>query len=340
MAGLEHAILDAQRSRPFLIKGLNIDDREDLMTRVLQAGTGRYLCSDYTAMDCNEQPPLLRLRNDIMASCVRDHGEFRWLLAQQEDRLSGRIRNVGYRTTGLASGDPTTSIGNAIINSFITWYALRGLGLEECPMLFEGDDGIVCLPVGLDEERIKDHFVSTAASFGLGAKVFIHDIDGADFCGRWLWVENGNVRSMADLGRTLPKLPTTCAPYRDDERYRAGDLKRLAVAKAMSYLATDSGTPIVAAWCRAVLATYRVCPKFDRDGIYRWAMAGRERVVSDKARAIVAMRLGVSVRYQCWWESACVRCDYYYPPIPVCVRGKRMYADIVYGTDHCPADLC
>jgi len=128
------------------------------------------------------------------------------------------------------------------LNRFAVWYCLRKIPRKEWEAFHEGDDGLI----GCSEEwlpKIKE-CLQFLWSVGFQGKIDVYNhISQTSFCGRFLAEVNGELTSYADPLRSMAKLHLTTA---------SGDAKTLICAKAMSYLHTDSNTPIIGPWSRAV----------------------------------------------------------------------------------------
>lgn len=180
-------------------------------------------------------------------------------LQYQLETHAFHVNGVYYSLTGgRCSGDVNTSLGNWIINLGIM------LTFGEWDSLFiEGDDMIG----GID--HVPEGLVQHCLSFGFTTVSEVStDVMDHVFCGRALMAHTRRLVSFCDLARTLPKLHLTKHTTDDVER-----IKSLALAKALSYRATDSHTPIIWAWCAGLIRRLvGVMPEFDSDTAHRLRM--------------------------------------------------------------------
>lgn len=160
--------------------------------------------------------------------------------------LVSSVKTKGIHETGIVynvfgtrcSGDAHTSIGNGVLNHFLTF--LMTSHLDDLVTYHEGDDGLICV-----NENIDDSF-DILPQLGFMVKVDCYgDINDASFCGMCL--DEGDCESLdmfSDPFRCLAKIHTACAD---------GFSKNLIVAKAMSILNLNPSTPIITAFCEHIL---------------------------------------------------------------------------------------
>lgn len=150
------------------------------------------------------------------------------------------VRDLTERLTG----EPGTSIFNGMWNLF--WMYLTWVRSNKDPEIFfqnlnkvrvEGDDGLDGL--NTDVALLQD----TSRLLGLDLKFDLKpSLYHASFLGRWYGVDNNGVtRSMCDFLRTLKKYHLSARPRGPSTQVG------LLCAKSMSYMATDSRTPVVSA---------------------------------------------------------------------------------------------
>jgi len=130
------------------------------------------------------------------------------------------------------SGEPGTSIGNALINLFVWWSnpeRMEGFAFAE------GDDGFV-------GSAFKYDCAAWAATFGLDLKCDWHvDWRLVKFCGRYMGTRAETVVTYCDVRRALDKFHLTMGdPEVDDTSLLRG--------KCLSALCMDKDTPGVG-WC-------------------------------------------------------------------------------------------
>lgn len=240
---------------PFLVKGKTLALRDKLVSGWMMNGRNGasfdlFYETDYSAFDATVTKPLRHVENVLVDKVVDTYGlendTLRLCLSFfRRSKIVFKHRN-GVMYSGpmmRLSGEPATSIGNALINNFTTWLAFgcqfgaNVPGGVDCYVSFhEGDDGIVGVKRGTNFD------VSVAAQLGLNLTVETHHcLSDVKFCGRYLINESSVCRIFETL-RRFHLSDTTC-------QNTLGVLK----AKAMSYWATDSRTPVVSALAYIIL---------------------------------------------------------------------------------------
>jgi len=153
----------------------------------------------------------------------------------------------------MPSGSPHTSIKNTFLNAFVNYLARidsgesfaqawKGLGI------YGGDDGLTPNISTSTLER-------TCERLGLKVKAkALLPGDPVDFLGRIFhngWVDQGEdgAPSHIDVARQLGKLYVTASPKTVPD-------PEVLVRKAQGYLITDSRTPVLSNWARAVCRVY------------------------------------------------------------------------------------
>jgi hypothetical protein len=141
------------------------------------------------------------------------------------------------------SGSPDTAAMNSTDNAFAAYVALRleGFSKEEAWQRlgrYGGDDGI--------SRGMKECWVRACQMLGLEVKIEIVKNGGSvPFLGRIYTNGFHSPASMIDFKRMIAKLHVTFAQERD--------IKVIANRKALSLKWSDSKTPFIGAWARAVL---------------------------------------------------------------------------------------
>lgn len=323
-AAVDNALCGAK----WLIKGMTIPQR-DVHFRTLfgQHGRGKYVETDYSRFDSTIQPVLMRLRNEIYARILAQHPEIKIMLEMQI-LTKGQLYGIAYITTGLSSGDPTTSTGNGITNRFATWYALRDAPYPWVAV-HEGDDGIINVPEGRESDA-SERLETTAIFLGLILKLVFGDLCDVGFCGRWLTDTPEGIVSCCNLLRTIPKLHITTANYDTTSNGRTMDhLAKLALAKAMSYQATDYSTPIVSDWCRAVFKEWghlrpAKLARWEQERLNLAKESGlRPCVVNYELRSFVYYKMGLTPAAQLNYADEIASVGINYLPIQLMWEGKE-----------------
>lgn len=263
-------------SSPLSIKGLDVPRRDSKMERLLSVP---YV----TSVDSSRFDSCV----SVEALCA-EHEVYRYFLGDRVDHLltmqlhtsAVHVCGVFYELDGgRCSGDVNTSLGNWVLNAGIA--LLFGLG-GTMPLYVEGDDVIFGTrepPTGLTEHFLSFGFQSTVTT--------TRDVMDHVFCGRVLYSAGGRLRSITDLRRTLPKFHLSRHP---PGWYTRG----LALAKALSYLATDRHCPIIGPVCEAIaLRLAGVEPVFDEDWARRLHMGDCQWSVNDEVRAVVDHVFGI-----------------------------------------------
>lgn len=169
-----------------------------------------------------------------------------------------------YHVIGTrASGDAQTSIGNGLLNYFVTWNALgmyphlenEAGRYRAWQSVHEGDDGIIAFHPQLLSTLNNGLLMSQVMGFSLKVDIY-DDIDKTSFCGMFLFAHAGRVYSYSDPYRTLAKIHTIIAE---------GNNRSLAVAKTLSLLFLNPNVPIISSYCKLVIRT--IAPTLTATGI-------------------------------------------------------------------------
>lgn len=299
ISSIEHHLINA----PFLVKGIDLPARDRKMTKLLNYDT--YVETDYSRFDMTISEDWLELiQNPVLKSFIPDDEHF-------SAALDLSIRTKGVSSCGLTynivgtrcSGDAHTSIGNGILNAFNTFLLFEDLMTEnkvseDVVAFHEGDDGVIALTAPYSSLAPRVFLLNT---MGFVVKAFItQDITAVSFCGRFLYDDEGKIASYCDPVRTLSKIHITMSQ---------GDLKKLLLAKVMSYSHTDGSTPIIGPVC---IALRRLLKQHDGVWVRRRAMLDRyvfrtysnvdfdkfQTEVKPACRYAFAMRTGVSPEVQ------------------------------------------
>lgn len=215
------------------------------------------------------------------------------------------VSDVGitYRTYGTrCSGDAHTSIGNGILNHFLTF--LMTSHLSDVLSYHEGDDGLICTL-----ERI-DHWFTILPTLGFLIKLDLHSsLTDAAFCGMYLCDTPSGLSAYSDPERTLVKLHVCKAD---------GLPQNLLFAKALSVLSLNPCTPIITAWCQHILRCVdtplskpsrrhhllRTIARIQSGGRRHFvSFSPRTFTITSDVRAAFAHRTGISPALQVAYES-------------------------------------
>jgi len=239
--------------------------------------------------------------------------------AEIVELYSSQYNTIGFTRFGFMyatlwsrlSGSPETSLFNTFDNALCAYIALRESGLSaelawEGLGIYGGDDG---LTVGVQ----KNLYESVATKLGLTLKAETLKDEPLPFLGRtWYGPWNSpltDALSFSDVGRQLSKLHMTTADSK---------VSPLVVLyqKAVGFLLTDSQTPILSQWARAVL---RICEhnringegfdeacRLDNRWFERYDRSRNFTPCNAEAYGLVAESLGVPVEHV--WDI-CSRLD-------------------------------
>nr|ASS83254.1 RNA-dependant RNA polymerase [Lake Sinai virus 1] len=297
------AIEHRASSLPFLVKGCDIPARSSKMSSLL--GWPDYYEIDYSRFDLSISAEVISQYEHAWVSLVYpplNHPGFWQTLVSTLITSGFSEYGITYSLPGSrCSGDPHTSVGNGLLNGFLTWLVTFD---KDCSYFCEGDDGIIgCSPpIGDEIEIIPD--------LGFMLKIdHYHHINDCSFCGMYPLDDSGTLSMYSDPLRTLSKIHVCCAD---------GLPNNLIVAKALSVLNLNPATPIITAFCRHILrvvhskllnprnrnrltaAVKRVSPimaymPFQTAPVYREP--------SPETRAAFAARTGISPALQCQYEQ-------------------------------------
>jgi hypothetical protein len=237
------AIEEAAHKCPYLVKGLNLKDRDAAMSGLLSFPI--IMETDYSRYDATISPIIMsEVEMTIFESCFPSSSfpEFHFALKCCMSTVGSTPFGWSYTATGRCSGDAHTSIGNGLINRFNTWVAFRELPSNSWLSFHEGDDGIVGLAADVAHQAILN--VCLFGCLGFNIKVLVHPIlELSGFCGRILYGPDV-LHSMCQVRRTLSKFHVTCSQLSG---------RRAVLAKALSYWSTDQNTPIVGMFCYVII---------------------------------------------------------------------------------------
>lgn len=207
--------------------------------------------TDFSRFDGTHSDALYDLELLLLERCfphnVAEVRRLQKLERQAPARTSSGLR---YPVDGSRlSGSSDTSVMNTFCNALISYVALResGVPASRAPALlglYAGDDGLI----GDVPAATVAH---VAKRFGLRIKAVDRPASSpVTFLARYYPAPQTDPGSICDLKRQLPKLAATTNM---DPNVPLG---RLLANKATGLLVTDPETPIVRAWCRAVLRIF------------------------------------------------------------------------------------
>jgi len=256
------AAAEAQLSHlPWLVKHLTLRQRNAKLTAAYRdINPNVFIECDFSRFDATVSRILLQQEHRVYLKLFPDMDPFaRECLMVQLDTYGHHLKGVHYGTTGRrCSGDPNTSIGNAILNRFVHWAAWKHL--PNWYSVHEGDDALAF--ISGKPQDFEEPLLRTAKALGFDIKAVItDDLEKTKFCGRCNYDIEGAVKSSCDFARTMPKFGVTTVITRS-----VGERIGLLRSKAMAYYNTDSHTPIIGPLCKTLLiATADVTCRSDRD---------------------------------------------------------------------------
>lgn len=297
------AIEHRAASLPFLVKGCDIPARSSKMSSLL--GWPDYYEIDYSRFDLSISAEVISQYEHAWVSLVYPPLNYPgfWQTLVSTLITSGFSEyGITYSLPGSrCSGDPHTSVGNGLLNGFLTWLVTFD---KDCSYFCEGDDGIIgCSPpIGDEIEIIPD------LGFMLKIDHYRH-INDCSFCGMYLLDDSGTLGMYSDPLRTLSKIHVCCAD---------GLPNNLIVAKALSVLNLNPATPIITAFCRHILRVVHSKLLNPRNRNRLTAAVKRVSPImaympfqtapvycepSPEMRAAFAARTGISPALQCQYEQ-------------------------------------
>jgi len=314
ISAIEHSAIEA----PYLIKGIDLKQRVQKMQTLKQFDY--FLEIDYSRFD-------MSISYEILSQF-----EWVWLTEpfQSEEHLLFRtalalalttkgVSELGIRYVlagGRCSGDAHTSIGNGILNRFMTWICLKKLPIDVWTMFCEGDDAILGVTAEYKDAAIQ--CLEVLKTFGFQIKMDVcNGISTASFCGMFLYGDC-QLGMYSDFYRTFAKIHTVCSN---------GNPRTLAVAKCLSYLALNPSTPILTEFCLMILRCLDITRSQLKRGVSRmradksmpyYVNQTKNRIlevydctpmnnIRPDCRAAFAMRTGLSpstqVRFENYYKS-------------------------------------
>jgi hypothetical protein len=268
-----------------------------------------YVETDYSRFDMTISREWLELvQNPLLKMYFPTDALFHQALDMSVTTRGVSVFGLVYNIQGTrCSGDAHTSIGNGLLNAFNTYLLFGDLMTEsEHPNVrafHEGDDGVIALSA--KNAHLADRVHSLNLCGFVIKSIVTRDINSVSFCGRFLYEENGRLKSYCDPIRTLAKLHTTLS---------SGPLRKLLLAKCMSYAHTDGHTPIIGAIVQTIRDQLRhLDDKFVRRAALteRYIFYGTRKVefkfthkhVRPACRAAFCIRTGISPTTQIQLEE-------------------------------------
>lgn len=223
--------------------------------------------TDYSKFDGTRHQFLNELEHMCFAAAFPRHSDdLLRLMSMQYSATARTAFGVKYDIgTSRLSGSPDTSIGNSLDNAFLAYAVFRDLGFSEATALeslgfYGGDDGIT--PIIYPDAHCSDETVFKYQEivndvFGMQLKIQLVLPPGNEelgfpaiprlpFLGREFVNPWAGPESISDVPRQMRKAHISCAPM-------GIDLRVAAASKALGCLVTESQTPILGPYFRAML---------------------------------------------------------------------------------------
>jgi len=289
-----------------LVKGLDLTERAELLSAQLRP-YARFIETDYSRFDRTISLPFLRDVQNSLFLMVNKDPMFARALELTLNTKGKSALGVTYNIEGTrCSGDAHTSLGNGLINAFITFTSLSALTAEEWTSIHEGDDGVIGVVETAHQAALNGLQIIPFLGFNVKQDVY-NQIDDVSFCGRHYYSTPDGFREHADVLRSLDKFHTTVS------NCKAMPLIR---AKAMSYYATDATTPLIGPLCYALLqategVSFSAMKRASRSDD-RWITRDQEldfnadrplMPISWEARISVYRRTDITPLEQIWYEQ-------------------------------------
>lgn len=286
---IEHRLRDARE--PFLIKGLRAPEVADRLRAALDQYRDPIVVeTDYTAFDATIGRPIAEAcQHAWFKHLVPDHiADF----IMRTHSFKGRAPSGSpYSATMRASGDPHTSIGNAVINYSVARYVARTSGVVSTTFV-EGDDGFTII------ERNDQAKWSTGVYglLGLNVKIAFREPVDAVFCSRTLWLRgDGHWTVIRSPSRILSKVQWTTSPLAVSRKHGPAVRRGMAIC---AYLECR-GIPVLQDFGLMLLrhTDAAVVPEFGDARPLEWLnfMEFEPIPVSDDARQFFYERTGICI---------------------------------------------
>lgn len=211
---------------------------------------GEIIETDYSRYDASMSYFLRRVERDVYLAWVSEENEaeLRQLLQGEIDLKCRTTRGYKYeQKSSRCSGSPLTTEGNTIVNAYLSFcaYRLAGFDAKKSYSMIGpkyGDDGI---------DNARGHFSRMAKELGLTIKL-LRPGNRVGYLGR-IFVDAAT--SVSTIGNPIKILKR--APISN----RLGNPNALA-DRVNGYLVTDSETPLVGNYLRAIKRLYKLGDRF------------------------------------------------------------------------------
>jgi hypothetical protein len=288
---------------PYLVKGLSMVDRDAKLSEL--QNYARIVETDFSRFDSTLNKFLMRsIEGTVFRSRFppADFPDFDLALTYCETTTGNTLGGVRYNASGRCSGDAHTSIGNGLVNAFVTYLCQKNLPRDEWISFHEGDDGIIGVSSQHYHQLIAN--LMLIGTLGFTVKVVLPaSLDTAMFCGRSHYGTH-TLTSMCDVRRTLLKFHISTSHLSP---------RRAVLAKALSYLATDRNTPIIGPLCYSIVrvlktshadirAFHRVkMSKYDRQRVMDGLVSAENLLhpsICPNSRNVLELKEHISVTHQ------------------------------------------
>lgn len=304
---IEHSIFSSK----YFIKYVPVRDRMRWLIQRLEKSGRIYLSTDFTAFESHMTPGVMQnMEFQLYAHMLKfapKRDQILRLMNTIRKKNRSRSKFGSFTIDGVRmSGDMCTSLGNGYTNMILMFHTLsqRGIPLSMLDGVFEGDDGLISVPVKYR------HLIPTEKDFeAMGCHVKLKlaaSVSESEFCGIVCDPDVGD--NIIDAYGVLVKFGWTMS----SQRY-GGDKKLMGLlrAKAFSLAYEAPGCPITRALADAMLRlTTGYQPIFD----YTWwdyqVLQGIDEgklppppIVHFKSRVVMAEKFGVDIPTQLRYEQ-------------------------------------
>jgi hypothetical protein len=221
----------------------------EIVDRIREIGSDGLIESDYSRFDGSISSYLQDVVRRIYLTWVSEENapilksNFDSVFIRSATTSHGLKYDAGF---GTRSGSPITTDGNTLINMFVSYVALREMGMNKEKAwlklgLYTGDDGL-----NVNVPGMKESLELVTKQFGLKLEaVSARPDETVNFAGRTFPHPLTSKSSHQDIKRTLVKLHLSA---------NKNVSRELAAAnRAVGYRTTDANTPLIRAWCDMVL---------------------------------------------------------------------------------------
>lgn len=297
------AIEERMYQHPSFIKHIPVKDRPRYISEYLFPSLMASV-TDYSSFEAAFQKEIMEvLDQEMFKFFLKDlwNPRIQYMLdaLKNENVCHFKWYKVLVQATRM-SGEMNTSLSNGFANLMVGLFLCEELGLGDCRMVVEGDDGLMTTTSG--KYPSQDEY----ASLGFTIKLAVQDKNEASFCG--IIFDPKELINVTDPREVLAEFGWSTQRY---AKYSSKKLMALLRAKSMSYLYQYPGCPIIqelALYGLRMTRSYDVSHFVRNDinldnykrEIYLKALQADNRptTVGDSTRMLVDRLYGISLRQQ------------------------------------------